>query len=254
MREIYIDHAATTYTKPEVLQEMLPYFSEKFGNASAIYGLGQESKVAIEKARNQVAKAINALPEEIYFTSGGSESDNLLISGFARANKHEGKHIITSKIEHMAVINTCKALEKEGFEVTYLDVDKDGMIDLQELENAIREDTILISVMFANNEIGTMEPIKEIGEIAKRHHIVFHTDAVQAVGNVKIDVQELNVDALSLSGHKFYGPKGVGALYVRKGIEFEPIIHGRPSREESACGYRECAWNCGAWQSNRIGE
>ncbi len=226
VNEIYLDHAATTYTKPEVLKVMLPYFNEKYGNASSIYTIGQEAKIAVENARKQVANAIGANSEEIYFTAGGSESDNLIISGFARANKKRGRHIITSKIEHMAVIKTCMSLEKEGFEVTYLNVDKDGMISIDELRKAIRPETILISIMFANNEIGTIQPIKEIGKIARKNNIFFHTDAVQAVGNIKIDVKELNIDALSMSGHKFYGPKGIGALYVRKGMDFEPIIHG----------------------------
>ncbi len=236
MNSIYLDHAATTYTKQEVLKEMLPYFYQKYGNASSIYTIGQESKKAVEHSREQVAKALGALPEEIYFTSGGSESDNLFIAGFARANKRKGRHIITSKIEHMAVLKTCLSLEKEGFDITYLNVDKYGMINLEELKRAIRNDTILISVMYANNEIGTIEPIEEIAKIAKEHHIVFHTDAVQAIGNIAIDVKKQNIDALSLSGHKFYGPKGVGALYVRKGINFEPIIHGGHQENNKRAG------------------
>lgn len=226
MNFIYLDHAATTYTKQEVLSEMLPYFTEKFGNASANYTLAQESKNSINKARKQIANAIKALPEEIYFTSGGSEADNLIIQGYARANKEKGKHIITSKIEHKAVLNSCKSLEKEGFDVTYLGVNKAGMINLNELKNAIRDDTILISIMFANNEIGSIEPIKQIGEISRRHNVLFHTDAVQAIGNIEVNVEEMNIDALSMSGHKFYGPKGVGALYVRKNFDFMPIIYG----------------------------
>lgn len=241
MNYIYLDHAATTYTRQEVLNEMLPYFNYKFGNASTIYSLGQESKEAIEKARSKVASAICCNSDEIYFTSGGSESDNLVIQGFARANKKRGRHIITSKIEHKAILNACKSLEKEGFEVTYLNVDKDGIIDLKELERAIRNDTIIISIMFANNEIGTIEPIKEIGLIAKKHSVFFHTDAVQAIGNTFIDVNELNIDALSLSAHKFYGPKGVGALFVRSGYEFEPIIFGGHQEKDKRAGTENVA-------------
>ena len=236
MNYIYLDHSATTYTKQEVLHEMLPYFNYIFGNASANYILGQESKNAIKKARMQVAKAICALPEEIFFTSGGSEADNLIIKGYARANKETGNHIITTKIEHKAVLNACRMLEKEGFKITYLNVDNDGLIDLNELENSINSNTILISVMFANNEIGTIEPIKQISEIAHKHNILFHTDAVQAVGNIPISVQELGIDALSLSAHKFYGPKGAGALYVRKGFEFEPIINGGQQEQGKRAG------------------
>ena len=236
MNYIYLDHSATTYTKQDVLMEMLPYFNYKFGNASSNYLLGQESKNAIDKARLQVVNAILALPEEIYFTSGGSEADNLIIKGYARANRGKGNHIITTKIEHKAVLNACKTLEKEGYKITYLNVDKNGLIDLSELKNAIRRNTILISVMFANNEIGTIEPIKDISEIARRRGIMFHTDAVQAIGNIPIDVNELGIDALSLSAHKFYGPKGVGALYVKKGFEFDPIINGGQQEKEKRAG------------------
>lgn len=223
---IYVDHSATTPVKKEVLEEMMPYFSSNFGNASSNYSIGRVSKAAIEKARTQVAKAINSSKEEIYFTSGGSESDNMIIKGIARANRKKGNHIITSKIEHMAVLNSCRCLEKEGFEVTYLDVDSNGNIDLEELENSIKENTILISIMYANNEIGTIEPIDEIGKIAKKYGVYFHTDAVQVIGNIDIDVKKSNVDALSLSAHKFYGPKGVGAAYIKEGIEFLPLING----------------------------
>lgn len=236
LNEIYLDHAATTYTKPEVLKVMLPYFNERYGNASSIYTIGQQSKSAVEKARKQVADAIGATSEEIYFTSGGSEADNLLITGFARANRKKGKHIITSKIEHMAVLKACMSLETEGFEVTYLNVDENGLINLNELKKSIRPDTILITIMFANNEIGTIEPIKEIGEIARKNGVFFHTDAVQAVGNVHIDVEELNIDGLSMSGHKFYGPKGIGALYVRRGTSFEPIIRGGHQEKNKRAG------------------
>lgn len=236
MKKIYLDHAATTYVKPEVLSAMLPYFTEKFGNASASYKIGQENREAINKARTQVATAIGALPEEIYFTSGGSESDNLIIKGYTRANKFKGNHIITTKIEHMAVLNSCKALEKEGFRVTYLDVDKHGMVDIEKLKNSITPSTILISIMFANNEIGTIEPIKQIGEIARSKNIFFHTDAVQAVGNIKIDVKDLNIDALSMSAHKFYGPKGMGAIYIRRKTNFDPIIVGGHQENNKRAG------------------
>ena len=225
-RLIYLDHAATTAMDKRVLNEMLPYFIDKYGNASSIYSIARESRAAVENAREKVAKALNAYSNEIYFTAGGSEGDNLVIKGIMKANKRKGNHIITTKIEHPAVLNTCKQLEKEGIEVTYLSVDKDGLISLEELEKAIRPETVLISIMFANNEIGTIQDIKKIGEIAKRYNVYFHTDAVQAVGNVKIDVKELNIDALSLSAHKFYGPKGIGAVYVRCGIVFDSQING----------------------------
>lgn len=223
---IYADHSATTFVKDEVLKEMLPYFTEKYGNASSIYSIGRESKTAIEKARNQVARAIECENNELYFTAGGSESNNMIIKGIAIANKDKGKHIITTKIEHLAVINTCKELEKQGFDVTYLDVNESGIVSIDELKRSIRNDTILISVIFANNEIGTIEPIEQIGKIAKDTGIIFHTDAVQAIGNLKISVKELNIDALSLSAHKFYGPKGVGAAYIKSGVKFETLIKG----------------------------
>ena len=218
MREyIYMDNAATTPIKEEVLEAMMPFLKEKYGNPSSIYSLGQTSKVAIEKAREQVAEAIGAKKEEIYFTAGGSESDNWAIKGIAYKNKEKGNHIITSSIEHHAVLHTCQYLEKNGFEVTYINVDKDGIVDLEELKNSIKDTTILISIMAANNEIGTIEPIKEIGEISKSKGIVFHTDAVQAMGSIKIDVKDMNIDLLSISAHKIYGPKGIGALYIKKG-------------------------------------
>lgn len=216
----YFDHAATTGVKDEVLKEMLPFFSIEYGNPSSVYGIGRQAKKAIERARERVAMAINAKPKEIYFTGCGSESDNLAIKGIARALKDKGNHIITSKIEHHAVLNSCKMLEQEGFEVTYLNVDKNGAINLQELENAVTDKTILITIMTANNEIGTIEPITKIGMIAKKHNIYFHTDSVQAIGNIKMDVRSMNIDSLSMSAHKFYGPKGVGALYVREGVPF----------------------------------
>lgn len=226
MKDIYFDNSATTKLDEEVLKEMIPYLENQYGNASSIYKLGRESKKAIEEAREKVAKAIGAEPEEIYFTAGGSESDNTAIRGIAYAYRNKGNHIITSKIEHPAVLETCKQLEKEGFEITYIDVDENGILKLEQLKKAIRNTTILISIMFANNEIGTLQPIKEIGEIAKEKHIFFHTDAVQAVGSVKINVKEMNIDSLSMSAHKFYGPKGVGALYARTGVKFERFLDG----------------------------
>ena len=241
MKIRYFDHAATTPVRDEVIKEMIPYFGIDFGNPSTMYSLGRNAKKAINNARKQVARAINSKTREIYFTSCGSESDNLAIKGFVYANKDKGNHIITSKIEHHAVLDTCKTLEKQGFKVTYLNVDEKGFISLEELINAINKDTILISIMFANNEIGTIEPIKEIGLIAKKNNIVFHTDAVQAIGNVKIDVQELNIDMLSLSGHKFYAPKGVGALYVKQGIDFEKIQDGGEQEENKRAGTENVA-------------
>ena len=223
---IYVDHSATTYVKKEVLEEMLPYFTDKFGNASSPYKIGGESREAVEKAREQIARAINANAQEIYFTAGGSESDNMIIRGIAYANRLKGNHIITSKIEHPAVLETCRALEKEGFDVTYLSVDENGFIDLNELRNSIKDTTILVSIMFANNEIGTIQNISEITKITKFKGVYFHTDAVQAVGNVNIDVEALGIDALSMSAHKFYGPKGIGAAYIKKTVKFTPIITG----------------------------
>ncbi len=223
---VYMDNAATTPVRNEVLEIMIPYHKESFGNASSVYRFGQQSRKAIEKAREQVAVAIGALPEEIFFTAGGSESDNWAIRGTALALKEKGKHIITTKIEHHAVFHTCEFLEENGYEVTYLDVDKYGVVSPDEVEKAIRPDTILITIMAANNEIGTIEPIKEIGEIARKNKVYFHTDAVQAVGHVPIDVKEMNIDMLSLSGHKLGAPKGIGALYIKKGTKIKPLIYG----------------------------
>ena len=236
MKEIYLDNSATTRLDDEVLKEMMPYLTEEYGNASSIYKLGRNNRNAVETAREKVAKAINAEPEEIYFTSGGTESDNTAIRGIAYNNKKKGNHIITSKIEHPAVLETCKQLEKEGFKVSYIDVDENGIIDLKQLKNSIQDNTILISIMFANNEIGTIQPIKEIGSIAKENNIYFHTDAVQAVGSLKIDVKEMNIDSLSMSAHKFYGAKGIGALYVKKGIIFQKFMNGGHQERNKRAG------------------
>ena len=232
----YFDHAATTPVDKRVLEEMLPYFSQNFGNPSSLYSIGKQNKEAISISRMKIASSINAKVNEIYFTNGGSESDNLAIKGIAFANKKRGNHIITSKIEHPAVLNTCKYLEKFGFEITYLDVDNNGFINLKQLENSIRRNTILISIMFANNEIGTIQSIKEISNIAKKYRIYFHTDAVQAMGNVKIDVNKLGIDSLSMSGHKFYGPKGIGAVYIKENIPFMSIIDGGHQEQDKRAG------------------
>ncbi|HOV69816.1 MAG TPA: aminotransferase class V-fold PLP-dependent enzyme, partial [Clostridia bacterium] len=226
MDRIYLDHAATTAISDEVLKEMLPYFREKYGNPSSLHSFGREARSAIDTARKRVAEAIGATPAEIYFTSGGSEADNWAIRGVAYSNANKGKHIITSAIEHHAVLHTCNQLEKEGFEVTYLPVDEFGLVSPSDLRKAIRKDTVLITIMYANNEIGTIEPIPELASIAKEYGIPFHTDAVQAIGSVDINVVRDNIDMLSLSAHKFYGPKGVGALYVRKGLRLQSLIYG----------------------------
>ena len=233
---IYLDNAATTKTAPEVVDAMLPYFSEYYGNASTIYSLGAESKKAMDHARQTIADSLGAKPEEIYFTAGGSESDNWALKATAEAYASKGKHIIITKIEHHAILHTCEYLEKRGFEITYLNVDRDGLISLDELKAAIRPDTILISVMFANNEIGTIEPIAEIGEIAKEHGVLFHTDAVQAYAQVPINVDEMHIDMLSASGHKLNGPKGIGFLYIRKGVKIRSFVHGGAQERSRRAG------------------
>lgn len=251
-RLIYFDHGATTRVDDRVLNKMLPYFSMNYGNPSSMYFIGRRNKRAIEEARNEVALNIGAKPKEIYFTSCGSESDNLALKGIAYANKHRGTHIITSKIEHPAILNACTTLERQGFTVTYLNVDKNGFVRLDELENSIRVDTILISIMLANNEIGTIQPIQQIAKIAKMNNIYFHTDSVQGVGNIKIDVKELGVDLLSMSAHKFYGPKGVGALYVRNGVDFERIQDGGHQEKGKRSGTENVAGIVGLAEAIKI--
>ena len=233
---IYLDNAATTRTAPEVVEAMLPYFSELYGNASTVYEFGAKSKEAVTAARETIANAIGAKDNEIYFTAGGSESDNWALKATAEAYKDKGQHIITSKIEHHAILHTCEWLEKNGFEVTYLDVDEFGVVKLDELKKAIRPDTILISIMCANNEIGTIEPVAEIGKIAREHGILFHTDAVQAFGQLPINVDELNIDMLSSSGHKLNGPKGIGFLYIRKGVKIRSFLHGGAQERKRRAG------------------
>lgn len=233
---IYLDNAATTKTAPEVVDAMLPYFTEFYGNASSVYGFAGHSKEAMAKARESIANALGAQENEIYFTAGGSEADNWALKATAEAYKAKGNHIITTKIEHHAILHTCEYLEKNGYEVTYLDVDENGVVKLDQLKKAIRPTTILISVMFANNEIGTIEPIKEIGEIAKENGILFHTDAVQAFGQVPINVDELNIDMLSSSGHKLNGPKGIGFLYIRKGVKIRSFVHGGAQERKRRAG------------------
>lgn len=252
MDTYYFDNAATTKVKEEVLKEMLPYFNEKYGNPSAVYAISRESKKAIESAREKVANLIGASKNEIYFTSSGTEADNTAIKGIAFNNRIKGNHIITTKIEHHAILESCKFLETQRFKVTYLSVDKNGFINLDELINAITDKTVLISVMFANNEIGTIEPIQDIAQIAKEKNIVFHTDAVQAVGNVKIDVKSMGIDMLSLSGHKIYGPKGIGALYVRNGLDFEKFINGGHQEKNKRAGTENTAGIVGLGKASEL--
>ena len=239
--EIYLDNAATTKMNDKVFEEMIPYLKDNYGNPSSAYKIGRDNKEIIENARKEVAEILNASPSEIYFTSGGSEADNMALKGIALGNVDKGKHIITSKIEHPAVLDTCKELEREGFEISYIGVSENGIVDLTELENKIRKDTILISIMLANNEIGTIQPIKKISKIAKKNNILFHTDSVQAVGNIKIDVQNMNIDALSLSAHKFYGPKGIGVLYLRDGIKFRKYLNGGHQERNRRAGTENVA-------------
>lgn len=236
MKKIYLDNSATTRLDDDVLAKMMPYLQEEYGNASSIYSLGRSARKALEEARGVVASLINCNPNEIYWTSGGSESDNTAIKGIMRANKDKGRHLIVSKIEHPAILESAKTLVKEGFEVSYVGVLPDGTVDLDELKGLIRDDTILISVMFANNEIGTIEPIKKIAEIAHAHNIIFHTDAVQAMGAIKIDVASLGIDSLSMSAHKFYGPKGMGVLYMKKGIKWTKFVDGGHQEQNKRAG------------------
>lgn len=222
----YFDYNATTPIDGDVYKEMIPYLTDYYGNPSSSYYIGRKTKDKIERIRYEISQYFNMKPEGVYFTSSGSEADNMILKGISVANKDKGKHIITTKIEHSAILNTCEFLEKQGYDITYLDVTPEGVIDIKELENAIREDTILISIMYVNNEIGTIEPIKEIAEIAHKHNIIFHTDAVQAIGEIRINVEEMGIDCMSISGHKIYAPKGIGLAYIRPGIKFEPLIHG----------------------------
>lgn len=236
MRNVYLDYSATTPVKEEVLNEMIPYFTEKFGNPSSLYDKGLESKDAITEARERVASLINARAGEVFFTAGGTESDNWAVFGSAEALKSKGNHIITTKIEHHAMLHSCEFLEKQGYDITYLSIDKDGYISLDELEKAITDKTVLISIMMVNNEIGTVQPIKEACAIAKKHGVLFHTDAVQALGNVEIDVKDLGIDLMSMSSHKIYGPKGTGALYIRKGVRITNYLHGGAQENRKRAG------------------
>ena len=232
----YFDHSATTPVDEKVLEEMMPYFCKEFGNPSSVYNIGKTNKEAINISRMKIANLLGCKVNEVFFTSGGTESDNMILKGIAFANKHKGNHIITSKIEHPAILNTCKFLEKFGFKISYINANSNGIVDLKEIEKAINRNTILISIMFANNEIGTIQPIKEIGEIAKRNGIYFHTDAVQAIGNIDIDVKKYNIDALSLSAHKFYGPKGIGVAYINEDVNFIRIQDGGHQERDKRAG------------------
>ena len=238
---IYLDNAATTALKPEVLEKMMPYLKENYSNPSSIYSFAQKANKAVNDARSTIAGILGAKEREIYFTSGGSEGDNWAIKGAADLLKEKGKHIITSQIEHPAVLHTCQVLEKQGFEITYLKVNKNGFIDIEELRNSIRNDTILITIMFANNEIGTIQPIEMVAKIAKMYNILFHTDAVQACGNIPIDVKRMGIDALSLSGHKLYAPKGIGVLYIRRGCPFNPFFLGGHQEDDYRAGTENVA-------------
>ena len=236
MRQVYLDYSATTPVKKEVLDEMIPYFTEHYGNPSSLYSIAQESKEALEKARARVAKLINADVNEVFFTAGGSESDNWALEGVVDALKEKGNHIITTKIEHHGILHTAEFLEKHGIDVTYVGIGEDGRVDLAEIEAAITDKTVLISVMYVNNEIGTIQPIKEISDIAKKHSITFHTDAVQALGNVHIDVKEQGIDLMSMSSHKIYGPKGIGAMYIKRGTKISNLIHGGAQESKKRAG------------------
>ena len=241
MRKVYLDYSATSPVKEEVLKEMIPYFTEKFGNPSSLYDIGLESKEAVTHAREQVAALINAKPQEIYFTAGGTEADNWAVFGTVEKLKSKGNHIITTKIEHHAMLHSCAFLEKEGCQITYLDIDQEGRIDLKQLEDAITDKTVLISIMLVNNEIGTIQPVKEAAAIAKKHGILFHTDAVQGLGNVPIDVKDMGVDMMSVSSHKIYGPKGSGALYIRKGVNIANYMHGGGQESRKRAGTENLA-------------
>jgi len=249
---IYFDNAATTRMRDEVLEAMLPYMQNAYGNPSSIYTVAREAKIAMEKAREQVAAVLGADPSEIYFTGSGTEADNWAILSIAQNNKAKGNHIITTNVEHHAVLHTCAYLEKNGFEITYLPVDEDGLINAEDVEKAIRPETILITVMYANNEIGTIQPIAEIGKIARERKIIFHTDAVQAVGHIPINVKDENIDILTLSAHKIYGPKGVGALYVKKGIAIRPLIHGGAQERGRRAGTENVAGIVGLGEAIRL--
>ncbi len=252
MKIRYFDNSATTKVRKEVLDKMFPYFMLEYGNPSSLYKLGRTARVAVEEARRNVENLINCDKNEIYFTSGGTESDNTALKGIMNLDKNRGKHLITTKIEHPAVLNTCKTLEKNGFKVTYLNVDKEGVINIEELNNSITKETVLISIMFANNEIGSIQPIEEIGKIAKKRGIIFHTDAVQACGNIDIDVKKLNIDMLSLSGHKIGAPKGIGALYVNKNIEFKNLIDGGHQEKDKRAGTENVPGMVGLGEACRL--
>ena len=239
--KVYMDNAATTKLSPDVLNAMMPYLTDIYGNASSVHAFGREAREGVEHARNQVAAAINASPDEIFFTAGGTESDNMAIKGVAHKYAKKGKHIITTAIEHHAVLHTCEALEKEGYEVTYLPVDEDGLISVEQVRAAMRDDTLLVTVMFANNEVGTIEPIAEIGALCRERNVLFHTDAVQDVCHIPIDVRAMNIDLMSISAHKFHGPKGIGALYCRKGIVLEPVIVGGAQERKRRAGTENVA-------------